>query len=817
METKIGKEQINISKLTFQEKMLSRRKGWNTMEFRLKGKFPEMYRTFCDGELSLCMERYGGIDAISLLDVEDLNGYPFPDQNCVPLLARYSSNSMGRSLYGSAVRFLGITEKKRYYYFHPNDPVVMPWFVSGGDAEGNFEMLLDHSTVLFRCESSRMKLLDIFINPEHFFNGSFQSYKNQRLTRVEREHYSRAGVAPDDFPALSNGLAQCCWEKDPEWDGQCLVFHNTVTFPYGIRHIYMAIASDAVMEYNGNGPLIELKGAFPPSGRIYSALSVAGDRESAIRNVLNGVKTFESSKERKIKHLEKLEENAPGISCREVPLIQNFMEAEISYQNAMLICDGRITRASSHNYGAFPFWDSIWPIRDFIWQNQHDIAEKTLRYLISYPHLDGRPWTTLQLIAQFNEYLAYHPDSELIPFAMPYFRKFLKVAGRLCHASSGLIATLDNAANDKPEEAGIHGFYCASCINGLWYNALRILLNLGMEYQDDEMCSLARELTGKVEKHFVKTFFLSDPGYLRLAVKDDLTPFPNDVFQNSSTIGLDYLYGRYLMRDILEDLAAYQATALYHPMGHCATAPDSRVGCEMWRNVHMNQHLGHEAKLARLAGYTQEAYRSLEAYLDVYDQYKIAVETFNLCGCAYNESQNANWQTFSASAAAEAIRTLSGFEVHRGGCVFTPADDYRNFTIRSFRFREMSFEISIAGKGPYAVMEINDVPLNSSLQIPIDFLAGGEIKLRIIRSENPPDGIQLRNAFDLPVLRLHAEKRRLTFVAGASGFFPISAWSPCPPEVFVNGNAVKAEYDPEKKIVWADAEIHAGNEISLQY
>ena len=94
----------------------------------------------------------------------------------------------------------------------------------------------------------------------------------------------------------------------------------------------------------------------------------------------------------------------------------------------------------------------------------------------------------------------------------------------------------------------------------------------------------------------------------------------------------------------------------------------------------------------------------------------------------------------------------------------------------------MSFEISIAGKGPYAVMEINDVPLNSSLQ-----------------------------------LRLHAEKRRLTFVAGASGFFPISAWSPCPPEVFVNGNAVKAEYDPEKKIVWADAEIHAGNEISLQY
>lgn len=84
------------------------------MEFRLKGKFPEMYRTFCDGELSLCMERYGGIDAISLLDVENLNGYPFPDQNCMPLLARHSSNSMGRSLYGSAVRFLGITEKKRY-------------------------------------------------------------------------------------------------------------------------------------------------------------------------------------------------------------------------------------------------------------------------------------------------------------------------------------------------------------------------------------------------------------------------------------------------------------------------------------------------------------------------------------------------------------------------------------------------------------------------------------------------------------------------------------------------------------------------------
>ena len=86
------------------------------------------------------------------------------------------------------------------------------------------------------------------------------------------------------------------------------------------------------------------------------------------------------------------------------------------------------------------------------------------------------------------------------------------------------------------------------------------------------------------------------------------------VFHNSSSMIVEYPFGHGLARKIIPSTARYQADKLYHSQGHLACAWDSDVYCEMWRYVHMNQHLGHECKLARFAGDSKEAYRVMKHY-----------------------------------------------------------------------------------------------------------------------------------------------------------------------------------------------------------
>lgn len=61
--------------------------------------FPEQFRAFCSGPLSLCMERFGGIDSISLLDVRSFGGKDYPDRFPLPWQKRDGSSTLGRPLY----------------------------------------------------------------------------------------------------------------------------------------------------------------------------------------------------------------------------------------------------------------------------------------------------------------------------------------------------------------------------------------------------------------------------------------------------------------------------------------------------------------------------------------------------------------------------------------------------------------------------------------------------------------------------------------------------------------------------------------------
>ena len=83
--------------------------------------FPEQFRAFGCGPLSICVERFGGIDSISLLDIREKNEKKYPDRFPLPWLQRRGNTTMGRPLYSPAIQFRHGRE-----LFYPLDAELYP-------------------------------------------------------------------------------------------------------------------------------------------------------------------------------------------------------------------------------------------------------------------------------------------------------------------------------------------------------------------------------------------------------------------------------------------------------------------------------------------------------------------------------------------------------------------------------------------------------------------------------------------------------------------------------------------------------------------
>jgi hypothetical protein len=224
----------------------------------------------------------------------------------------------------------------------------------------------------------------------------------------------------------------------------------------------------------------------------------------------------------------------------------------------------------------------------------------------------------------------------------------------------------------------------------------------------------------------------------------------------------------------------------------------------------MNQHLGHEGKLARFAGNTDEVKRILAPYFQHFEQYGVAVETYNLAGCNGNESQVANWQTFSATAASTCIISgLCGIFHHRGGYSYEPAEGSGVISLENFQLNGKKLNIRIQGRGKYAVSKFNGITRNGTLQLPVDLPLKSENEWIITRTDVPPETPVLVSTHGLPVSAVTAENKSISFTAERSGSYPIKWNGTGPVQFYINGKAVKTGTIP-------DLTVKAGDRITIK-
>ena len=773
--------------------------------FKLTGRFPEYQRAFGDGELALHMDRYGGILEMSLLtSYKHEDGRVYQDTCAVPIISRVRGRAHGRPLYGPAIQFLSEEKDGQLLYHEPLDPEILPWGVNGK----SLGMIIDNGQLRFQFKRNKKnpEKLIIPISKYHLFNGEFRSNKNQHCGNGNDLHAARAEFPFDRDKPFKNASGMLKWDA-PVFDKKenLLFWPGKLEFPFQTETFYLGIKLSTSITLDENENLWIVQGKWGKKDVLYAAMGIYTTEQALRENLKNGGSDYSAIDRQKRNFISRIEKQTAVAEIKGIPAATELMKCSPAYLNSLVLRNDPAIRAAQFKYGVFYLWDSVSPIRDFLWQGQFQKAKDLYCNLIDYPYLELSGWVVSQMVLMLEEILSFDYDMAFFEKAMTFLKRALKSQIKLTSPETGLVVSYLNCGVDDPTELDLDGLYPAPCVNGWWYGALRVLENIGYRHNDPDLIAEVAPLIPKIEKSFIKGFYDKKEGFLYSGIKEDLTHGKTVAFQNTSTLGIDYPFGTYLMRSILKPLAAYHAKKLYHPEGTAAVAWNTMITCEMWKSVHMNQHLGHESKLARLAGNMKNAYRMVTGYLNIFDHYKCAIETFNYSGCLGNEGQVCDWQTFSSTSACEAIRTgLAGIGRHGGGLYYIPAEDDHVITLDQINLKSSSVAIEISGKGKYCTMTLNGKAVKGSMQLPVDLLKRGKNIWKIKRSNTPFTGPVLLTTYGAPIHALETNGKELSFRIGYAGHYPMEFAASAKAKVYVDGKPVKTEINSDNGHLYID-------------
>ena len=804
----------------------------------LEQGIPDDYYAFTDGELSLTVERCGGINSLAVLDILEYKGKLYPDRTYTPpIFLREGGHSGNRPLYGPAVQFISTSVRSdgrpgRMLHHVPDRIALFPFgFRSESDRFGHrlaYDLCIDGRTVVFRFTNSspERRLLLVSINSDHIPEGELSDPFCLKTQYAGASHYldklskalpaSEVPPLPDPIP--TTGHLRLKWNSiGYDADAQAFLMDGMMQFAYGPKAVVVALVGNRPMSLRQTRTRMVLE--LPWTTEAYSdeirlGFAVDADRETALvraREVCAGARTI---LDRKAAQAASKSEAAPRIEVADMPVASEYARILPAFEHAMVLAETATEaciRAATHKFGYFAAWDQTYSIRSFLAAGDYATARKLVRYLLDIPYADSG---YRMLIPVLEEYVAFSNDFSLPDEAYPRLRPYFMGQCREADAKTGLVASKSTFGADFAHELGIDGAVWASCINGWWYNACRGMENFALRRGDDELARIAHDTAARVAEHYLNVFFEPERGYLHSAVSI-ATGKGTGVYQNISTMAMDYPYGEYLLRSRIRPIAEFQAYALCHPAGRSAVAHDDNAH-EMWKNVLMLQHIAHEAKCARAAGLGDETRRILDNFLGLFDRFKVGVETRNLCGAIGDCSQRGNWQAFACAYEA-LIEGLIGIQWDTGGFGYAPCALGGDMSLERFRFRDARWDISIRGEGPgLKSFAVDGELLHGLARVPADRMTGCDAHtLEIVRGPLPCARPILVAAVGAEITDVEAGPKDLSFDVTHPAHASVKFLAPSAPRISIGEKQAPCEWSSETCTGWLDAVLTPGKRIRI--
>jgi len=786
--------------------------------FLLPEGFPDEYYAFTDGQISAIVEKYGGINTISYIDVLQKDGKQYPYRGEPAPLFRKEGNRCGkRPLYGPALQFISTTKfpdgsAGRHLFHTPDEVALYPFgFRSSSSRLGcstSYDMAIIGRDILFSFtnEDPDRDELIISINKDHILGRDADALSKEQ----------EPGETGRSEKRIKRGQA---WEVvgfDSDVNG--FVMRGTLRFPYGDKGIFVLFAADRSVRCSETKCRYLLGVPWGTVGRIKMCLAIAEGREEALARSKAVLADFDAIFSRKLEESVAYSNAATRLYAEDRDAVGLFSTTAPSFLRAMVMAETdkeACIRAATHKFGYFISWDQLWPARAFLLMGDWELAKKLLRYHVTFPGTEQDAATIPLIITLLEDVLAISGDADFLKETYTDVKRlFLAQMSRV--SSSGLLETSCTFGVDDPKEIGMSGEMWAPDVNGWWYAACRAFENMAIMAGDEETQHLARALVMKLQENYLPTFYDESTGYLFASV-DPKGAKGLRFYQNVSTMAMDTPYGESLLHPRIDEIARFQAHQLYHPAGRSAVAYWDNAH-EMWKNCIMYQHIPHEMKTARAADRGDEIERMMDVYLGHFSRNKVAIETHNLVGAEGDITQRANWQAFGARALYSGIvEGLMGIQPDLGGFCYAPCDMSRRMSISEWRFRDGRWHIEINGKGSYVKkMLLDGAEICGTLKIPVRYYTGGgSHELFIERGEAPFQRPTLLSAPGAAVRDVHSDESALCFDVADKVHTTCKIYSPFRPRVTIGGREVPFEWDERKNLAWVDALMEAGAKLEI--
>lgn len=802
---------------------------------KLENGLPEFYHSFCSNTMTAVIGRSGGIDKLAFIDVRYSNGMMFPNRWYSEVLNRNAWH-LGRPMYGPAVKFISTDADGRIFHHAPVNGRKLPCGLITEQTDelygrNKYHIFLERDLTLRLLTEMEEKTFDFFnivISKYHFADGKYMMRQNQMLNHEYGIEMLPENVLDETylqkfpFPDIQGEIKWTDFTFDE--NSNALICSAMRTFEDGTkRPLYMLFGCSEKCSFIETEQNFILRCRHNSDNKIAAAIAIGENPGELKQKVSISYNDTGKKLEKILDEITSIEKSSPKFMIEDMPEVSDFSRIARSMQKAITIEDETnyaAILAAFNKYGFFIAWDHNYPIRDFITTGDFATAKKLLRHGIDYPHMKTVPFSVAQLILEVSELTAFEGNTCFLQENyQKLFEMFNYVTANFTDAATGMLKTTHCCGVDNPAEIGLSKFFYAACINSWHYAASRSMANFALIMHDEATAEKFYAQSELLKKSYIQYFYNEKTGALRAAVNDDYSCPDIEVFHNSSSIGLDYPYGEFLLRRGINPIAQYYKNKLRHPDGYSAIAYNSDSPCEMWRSVYMNQHIGHNTRIQRLNNDMQEANRVARHYFKEFQKSLNAIETFNLEGCDGDISQRVNWQAFSCTAALHCIhQTLAGIAWSRGGLFYIPADDSRNITIRNFVFDGRIWNINILGTGSYVKeMKINEKVFSNTMQIPVDMYDSNTCNLEIIRSEMIPSVPVLLYAEDTKIKEFETLKNSIRFKSAGESFSVIKFFAVKKAEVKLNGNIIETEYFTNTKTLWCNLKLNKNDIIECSY
>ena len=774
--------------------------------------FPYEAYCFTDGQLSLQMEKNGGLNELNYLAVLPGKGTFHPERYTLPILSKRHVKNYSYGLYGPVLRF-ATTQRGGPNLFHVPDRVrLLPFgFTSNSDRFGchnEYDMCVQGRTVqfTFRSAAPRRRSLDMMFALPGLARGEFKSWL---FPAGEERDYS-----PERHAVLS-------WQGDVQFDAARGCLHVS-----GLVHRYMAPVEPVCLAI-GFGPGVRIA----RQAKDYLLMSMDWGRAEERHVEL----VFERDLERCRRALASLQRQpgrpwraqtrryaalaarvpvvtiaghpVAGEMARTIPL---FVDAMTVRETATLAAN----RAAAHKYGYFPHWDVQWTQRAVLRWGQYERVKKALNLsLTKLGVLEDRSVAEVALL--LAEYYALSRDRAFARSAYARLQPRLLEVIAACRPNGLLPGGMYGA--DDPAQLKIGaGEYVAPDCSGWVYNCLRTAGNLARLAGDRPTAVACRQVTDRARAAYLKTFFDARVGYFPSAVSAE--GVKSEVYQNVATLAMEGPYGDLLVEDVVERLAAFQSDHLFHPAGRSACPFWCRAD-EMWKSCIMLQNAHHEMRTLRFAGATKELLRMWRVYQDLFDACRLQIETINLCGMPGDPTgQRADWQAFAASAQYLLLfHAVLGIEADYRSLTYVAADVPVDGRVTRFRHGRSQWSIELSGRGPWVEsFAVDGAPVQGALVAPAACFDRGTHTLRIVRGATPPAGPCVLRAPGAGVTVLAAGEHTVKFRLEGVGRIPVLLRAAMRPGIGrVNGRPAALEWNARRRTARLEVEIDGAATVEV--